>query len=388
MLLMDSTLQVVLTALICSVVVGGATFIVMGRAASQALSEALSDLELKAEKQREEALRLATNSVKEQGDSLLGQKAQQIDAELQKYQQALVKALQDNAQSYGELNGAVVQLAKGTEELRRVLYNPSKRGQWGERLAKDIFDLAGLIEGKNYFKQASLAEGERGRPDYRIVMPPQRTLFMDAKFPLEQYSSYVAAEDEDLKRMHKEKFLDDLRGHIKALAKKDYVTKADGETLDYVLMFVPNESISAFVNEADPKLLDTALKERVVVCTPLTLYAFLVVIRQATDSFHTQESAAEIMKHINLFSKQWEKYTSEVGKVEKQFQGMVDTLHSINVGGTRHNKLKKQVTEIERLRKQAGVPELTAEEARALEAGDEEVIEGEFFEDDKLAADR
>ena len=89
----------------------------------------------------------------------------------------------------------------------------------------------------------------------------------------------------------------------------DYLDKAVNNTIDYVLMFVPNESISSFVHEADPQLIDTALEQKVVLCTPLTLYAFLVVIRQATDSFHTEQNAADIMRRINLFNKEWAKYT-------------------------------------------------------------------------------
>ncbi len=93
-----------------------------------------------------------------------------------------------------------------------------------------------------------------------------------------------------------------MRGHVDALAKREYILKSEEEALDYVLMFVPNESISGFVHEADPTLIDYALNKKVVLCSPLTLYAFLVVIRQATDSFHTERTAASIMQQINKFS--------------------------------------------------------------------------------------
>ena len=154
---------------------------------------------------------------------------------------------------------------------------------------------------------------------------------------------------------------------LSALAKRDYLDKADNNTIDYVLMFVPNESISSFVHEADPDLIDTALKQKVVLCTPLTLYAFLVVIRQATDSFHTEQNAADIMKRINLFNKQWDEYTKAVESVEDQFKKLVGAIESINVDGTRYKKLDVQVRAIEKIRKREGIAEVDADEAGALE---------------------
>lgn len=378
---MSPTLIAVVAVLVCSAAVAFATYVVMQRATSQALTDALATMDGRAEQQRQEALRLATESIRGQGDLLLGAKAKQLDEEFRAYQQRLDTVLQRNAQEFGGFKDAVTRLSQGTEELRRVLFNPSKRGQWGERLAEDILRWAGLIEGKNYTKQQQIDGG--GRPDYAIEMPPDRTLFMDSKFPLEKYAEYVNAQDEATQKAARDAFVAAVKGHISTLAKRDYITKADGDTIDYVLMFVPNESISAFVNEADPTLIDWSLEQRVVLCTPLTLYSFLVVIRQATESFHTQKQGVEIMRRIHLFKKEWEKYTAEIAKVEKQFHGLLDTLHSINEGGTRHKKLSVQVREIENLRKKAGVPEMTADEMRALEAVDDgDVIEGEYTEDD------
>lgn len=378
---MSPTLIAIIAVVVCSAVVGFATYVVMQRATGQALADALAAMDGKAEQQRQEAMRLATESIREKGDLLLGEKAKQLDEEFRKYQKDLKEVLEQNAKQFGGFSEAVGKLSRGTEELRKVLFNPSKRGQWGERLAEDILRWAGLLEGKNYTKQEQIEGG--GKPDYKIDMPPDRTLFMDAKFPLEQYAAYVNAQDEAAQKVAKDAFIAAVKGHISALAKRDYITKADANTIDYVLMFVPNESISAFVNEADPTLIDKALEHQVVLCTPLTLYAFLVVIRQATESFHTQKGAVEIMRRINLFGKEWEKYTAEISKVEKQFEGLLDTLQSINVGGTRYKKLNVQVREIENLRKKAGVPDLTSDEMLALQAGDDgEIIEGEYVEDD------
>jgi DNA recombination protein RmuC len=345
-------------------------------ATQKALNDAVARLSAQAEQDRKEAIRLATESVTKSGQELLDTKAQVIDATLRGVSTDVTKRLNElnselqnlresSSRQYGSVEEAVSALAKRTDNLKDILSNSQKRGQWGERLAEDILRSAGFVEGKNYSKQQQIEGG--GKPDYRFEMPPDRVLFMDVKFPLDQYSQYIAADDEAVRALAKKQFLDALHGHITALAKRDYLDKADNNTIDYVLMFVPNESISSFVHEADPQLIDTALEQKVVLCTPLTLYAFLVVIRQATDSFHTEQNAADIMKRINLFNKQWDEYTKAVESVEDQFKKLVGAIESINVDGTRYKKLDVQVRAIEKIRKREGIAEVDADEAGALE---------------------
>jgi DNA recombination protein RmuC len=351
-------------------------------AAQKALNDAVARLSAQAEQDRQEAIRLATESVTKQSNDLLGAKAQVIDATLKGVTNDVTKRLSEintelqnlreaSSKQYGSVEEAVSALAKRTDNLKDILSNSQKRGQWGERLAEDILRSAGFVEGKNYSKQQQIEGG--GKPDYRFEMPPDRVLFMDVKFPLDQYSLYITADDEAVRANAKDQFLDALHGHISALAKRDYVDKAENNTIDYVLMFVPNESISSFVHEADPGLIDTALEQKVVLCTPLTLYAFLVVIRQATDSFHTEKNAADIMRRINLFHKEWDNYTKAVDSVEDQFKKLVGALESINKDGTRFKKLNVQVREIEKIRKREGIAEVDAAAAETLEleSGDE-----------------
>ena len=134
-------------------------------------------------------------------------------------------------------------------------------------------------------------------------------------------------------------------------------------------MFVPNESISAFVHEASPDLIDWALDKKVVLCSPLTLYAFLVVVRQASDSFHTEKTAVEIMQQIKKFENEFDKYTKAIEKVKKNFTALTESIGEISVGGTRHNKLSVPVRDIDNLRKRRGIPE--------LEAADDDIIDVE-----------
>jgi DNA recombination protein RmuC len=361
-------------------------------ATQQALNDALRSLAAQANEEREQILkqarddreqimRMATEMITKASGEELGKRAEVLDATMQGVKTDVntrlnelnteLQRLRDSSSTqYGHMDKAIAGLTQRTENLNEVLSSSQKRGQWGERLAEDILRSAGFIEGQNYSKQATIDGG--GRPDYRFEMPPDRVLFMDVKFPLDQYMAYLNQTDEALRSQSKAQFLTALNGHVNALAKREYMEKSKENTIDYVLMFVPNESISSFIHEADPNMIDNALNKKVVFCTPLTLYAFLVVIRQAADSFHTERTSADIMKRINLFQKEWGKYTEAVEAVESKFKALIDSLDLINVGGTRFKMLDVQVREIEKIRKKQGISELTAGEVLELEATEDE----------------
>ena len=337
----------------------------VAQSVSTALTDALERLNEEARKTRDETIQLVTKAGAEQigskGDLInqnLSNVADQVAKKMSEIDRALLSLRESTSKQYGTVEQAVVALTRRTDKLNDVLSSSQTRGQWGERLAEDMLRAAGFVEGVNYSKQSTIDGG--GRPDYRFDIPPDRVLFMDVKFPLDKYAEYVAADSDQHKATTKEAFVRAVKDRVVELAKRDYVDKAADNTVDYVLMFIPNESISGFVHEADPKLLDFALDRKVVLCSPLNLYAFLAVIRQATDAFHTERTAAEIMQIVNRFQKQFDDYTKAVDKVEKTFQALESDLASINTGGTRFKMLNAQVKKIEKLRQKQGIPELAA----------------------------
>lgn len=351
----------------------------LSRTVRTELAHAMNTLADRSTKDREEALKLGADLIARAGGEQLGQRADIIDTSMKAMQDSVTGRLSelnlalqslrsDNDKQLSSVETAVTALAKRTENLTDILSNSQKRGQWGERLAEDMLRAAGFLEGVNYEKQKQIDGG--GRPDYRFDMPPDRVLFMDVKFPLDKYAEYISATDEGLRSLAKDAFIRAVRGHVDTLAKRDYIDKATENALDYVLMFVPNESISAFVHEASPDLIDWALDKKVVLCSPLTLYAFLVVVRQASDSFHTEKTAVEIMQQIKKFEKEFDKYTESVEKVKKNFTALTASIGEISVGGTRHNKLSVPVRDIDNLRKRRGIPE--------LEAADDDIIDAEL----------
>tara|TARA_R110000868_G_scaffold262401_2_gene521048 strand:- start:27075 stop:28343 length:1269 start_codon:yes stop_codon:yes gene_type:complete len=245
-------------------------------------------------------------------------------------------------------------LRETTHSLKNALTNSRVRGQWGERMAEDVLRLAGFIEGTNYLKQQTLTEGDRSRPDYTFYLPDNHVVHMDVKFPLENYLNHVNAETELEKEKYKAMFMKDARARIDEATKREYIDKSQG-TLDYVLVFIPNEQVYSFLNEHDHDLVDNSLRKKIVLCSPTTLYAVLSVIRQAVDNFHMERKASEILSLLDQFSKQWYKFTEAMDKVGKHIDNSQKAFYDLTT--TRQRMLEKPLQKIETLKENERIVE-------------------------------
>src|SRR5205823_11853370 len=177
---------------------------------------------------------------------------------------------------------------------------------WGERMADDVLRLAGLVENVNYVRQKAI-EGIGSRPDFTFLLPRNLKLNMDVQFPLDNYVRYLEAPSETDKARYRTDFLRDVRAKIKEVTGRDYISP-EQNTIDSVLLFIPNEQIHGFIHEQDSAILDEGIKNRVVICSPLTLFAILAVIRKAVDNFALEQTSNEILSLLGSFKKQWEEF--------------------------------------------------------------------------------
>jgi len=315
-------------------------------------------------------------------DTRLDQVQTELRAQMERLGQLVGQLGQRNAEQFGKVDESLrtqaeitQALSASTQSLREALANPKARGQWGERMAEDVLRLAGFIEHVNYEKQTAV-EGTRALPDYTFTMPKGHALYMDVKFPLSAYLRYLEAGTESERQAHRESFLRDVRTRVRELAQRDYAAVGDRPSVDYVLLFLPNESIAGFIHEHDPGLVEQALGQKVVLCSPLTLFAFLGVIRQAFDNFIIEQTSDEILTLLGRFGQQWEKYKESLQSVERKFDAVHKELEQL--GGPRRRQLEKPLLQLNELRRKRGLeidaafePETEAERAGAevLELG-------------------
>lgn len=238
-----------------------------------------------------------------------------------------------------------------TERLGHALASSKKRGEWGERMAEDIIRLIGMVEGVNYIKQKTM-DSSAGRPDYTFFMPNNLKINMDVKFPVDNYIHYLNAESEHDKRRYKEELLKNTKVMIKQLTTRDYINPTEN-TVDYVIMFIPNEQVYSFINEADITIMDEALKQKVILCSPFSLYAVLAVIRQAIESFNLERTASEILKLLSEFSKQWNAYKDKFRIMGERLDAAKKEYDSLIT--TRSNMLERPLKKIDEIRKQKAI---------------------------------
>ena len=245
-------------------------------------------------------------------------------------------------------------LSSTTNSLREALASSNARGQWGERMAEDVLRLAGFHEGVNYHKRTGVVGEGRGIPDFTFLLPRGHVLFMDVKFPMAAYLKYLDATTDAERSAHRATFVRDVRARVRELARREYAATDDRSTIDNVLLFVPNETVSAFIHESDFGLIEEAMASNVVICSPLTLFAFLVVIRQAFDNFVIEETSQEILQLLGKFGQQWGKYTEQIDKVKRSF----DTLYRSfdELATTRRRQLERPLNAIEDLRRKQRLP--------------------------------
>ncbi|MEQ8840868.1 MAG: DNA recombination protein RmuC [Acidimicrobiales bacterium] len=286
----------------------------------------------------------------------LGHQVTAMGGELQQVRTLVAQLQKERAQQHGQfvesLEAATRQqkvLTETTQHLREALASPQARGQWGERMAEDVLRAAGMREGLNYRKQRMIDGGTK--PDFTFLLPDDRQLHMDVKFPVTNYLRYLEAPSDAEATALRERFLKDVRDRVKELSGRGYA--ATDTTVGYLLLFIPNESVYGFIHENDMTLLDDALGQKVVLCSPTTLFAVLAVIRQAMDTFAVEQATEEILECLAGFGEQWQKFSGQIDKVEKH----IDTLSRSfsDLSGTRRRQLERQLDRIDDVRSRAGV---------------------------------
>lgn len=245
----------------------------------------------------------------------------------------LVKSL-DN---YRELTG---ELKASTDTLAKVLSNNQQRGEWGERIIEDIMNSNGLIEGIHYEKQKKMGDTVL-RPDISILLPNKRTVSVDVKFPYSEMQKLSMAETKSAKLVHLKQFEQDLKIKVNKVA--EYIDPSQN-TLDYAIMFVPNEAVFSFINQNLAHVVDMAMGRRVLIVSPFT---FLIVARTIMESYRNfmiGDKLKEVVKHVDDFVSEWDKFKLGFDKYGRTLETLQKDYEDIT--GTRVRVMEKKILNV------------------------------------------
>lgn len=328
-----------------------------GNLSLEALSKSTEEF-LKLAKTRLESEREISLKELDGKKGLIDQQLQQMTSKLENVSTVIKELEKDRVEKFGELashlNTATQQttaLMQTTSQLREALASTKVRGQWGERMAEDVLRLAGFIENVNYLKEKTI-EGAGSRPDFTFFLPGNLKLNMDVKFPLNNYIKFLETDVELEKVKFRSDFLRDVRARIKEVTSREYINP-EQSTLDYVLLFIPNEQVYSFIHEQDSSILDEGLKNRVIFCSPITLFAVLAVIRQSVDNFALERTSNEILSLFGVFKKQWDEFLKKLDVLGKRIEDTQKEYESLAT--TRRRQLERPLNKIDNLRKEKGI---------------------------------
>lgn len=289
-----------------------------------------------------------------------------VESELRRVGDLVSSLQRERAEQTGQLSTGIEQamqvtsaLADTTRSLREALASPKARGQWGERMAEDVLRAAGFLEGTSYLKQTKMASG--GVPDYTFPLPTGHVVNMDVKFPIDNYLRWLEADDDAARKQLSKAFQRDVRDRVKELTERCYV---DAETtVDYLLLFVPNESVYGFLHEHDPDLIDFSLNRKVVLCSPTTLFAVLAVIRHAVDNFMVERRSHDILGALGELRAQWERWEEPMDKMKRGLDSAQRAYDDLT--GARKRGFERQLEKLEAFR-DGGLPDTRKESSNTL----------------------
>jgi len=328
-----------------------------GNLSFDALSKSTEEF-LKLAKSRLESEREISLKELDGKKGLIDQQLQQMTSKLENVSTVIKELEKDRVEKFGQLtshlNTATQQttaLMQTTNQLREALASTKVRGQWGERMAEDVLQLAGFIENVNYLKEKTI-EGAGSRPDFTFFLPGNLKLNMDVKFPLTNYIKFLETDVEPEKVKFRSDFLKDVKARIKEVTSREYINP-EQNTVDYVLLFIPNEQVYSFIHEQDSSILDEGLKNRVIFCSPITLFAVLAVIRQSVSNFALERTANEILSLFGVFKKHWDEFLKKLDVLGKRIEDTQKEYESLAT--TRRRQLERPLNKIDDLREQKGI---------------------------------
>ena len=240
-----------------------------------------------------------------------------LEEQLKIYQQRLQQSESAQATTLGEVRKQLETLAyqsqtlaAETQQFRVVLKSNQARGRWGEETLRRVVEAAGMSAHCDFTEQAQAGDG---KPDLVVRLPGDRLIIVDAKVPdldfLDALDSADAAKRADSLALHAAK----LKGTIKALAERDYPAQFLN-ALDYVVLFLPAESLFSAALEGDRDLIVWAATRRILLATPASLIGLLRSVSvswqqhaQTENAQKIAEAAREFYARILIFTKHLER---------------------------------------------------------------------------------
>ncbi len=317
-------------------------------------------------------------------EAMLNPMRQQVTDLSQQVQALEVKregAYQQLLQNITQQQQLQEQLRSETSELRRLMKHPAERGRWSDIQLQNIFRLSGMEQHVgDYTPQATTTTADKTfRPDYVINLPGNKHIVIDVKSPFDHFYRAETSDDTAVIEAAMQEHAQSIRSHVKELAKKDYGRAVAGSP-EFVVLFMHAEHLLTAALRVDKDLIHDALKNRVVITTPTTLFALLNTLAYGWQQANVTENARkiaeagkELYESFAPFIDHWNNLGNSLNKASESFNKSVSSLQSRILPKARSLKtlgvsVGADVAEIKMLEAEARnihIPELTTDNNEA-----------------------
>ncbi len=315
------------------------------------------------DKQFEERLKLVQEQLNTTTERLLKQRSEELDktnrsqmdsiiAPLKAVMTEMKKSMDDNRESFTrstaslseqlrQMHATTTSLGVEAEKLSKALQaGPKIQGDFGEMKLNDLLDKFGFTKGVEYDVQYTMRDAKGNviknddtddmmRPDVVLHYPDHKDVVIDSKASLTAFIGYVNAENDDERKRYLEEHVKSVRRHVDELAAKSYgkYSMEGGTTLDFVIMFVPQEAAMQLAVSADTTLWNYAFDRNVVITGEQNLFSLLRLLqiawtqqRQADNQEQVFGLANTLVERVALFVERFDKIGKNVEAVQSAFE--------------------------------------------------------------------
>lgn len=262
----------------------------------------------------------------------VSQSLRRFEEQVQVIERARVGAYEGISAQVQALTQLQERVRQSTDQLKTALRSPIQRGRWGEMQLRRVVELAGMLEHCDFAEQKTLFGESIQRPDLIVRLPNQCQVVVDSKVSLEAYLRAIEAQDEGERLMHLKAHAHQVRTHVKSLCEKAYWQRVECSP-EFVVAFLPLESLFSAALDHDPELLNFGVEKRVLIATPTTLISLLLAVahgwRQralAEDIDKIRDTGVELYTRLLKMSESFTKLGSAIEKSVEMYNSTVGSL--------------------------------------------------------------